>query len=509
MPSPSTLRADSLRVARLLDPSTMTGDQAAAVVADLAIAEKACATGRMFAAVRVAETDAWRGRGHQSAADWLAAETRISVRDAHAQLGTARRARNLPKTKKAMDHGELSPDQAAAVTDGATADPGAEDDLLDAAANDTHAALRDKAAKAKAAATDTAERERQIRRNRTRRLRLGGDGTGTLWISGPAVDLAKLHAILRPFEERRFRTGRTAGTRDTYDNRQYDAFFAMLSHHTGTTFSTTTADDASVQPTPPAPAAPAPPARPSAAPATTPVPASGPASPPEPAPPSPPTPAAKVPGGNNVKVIVNIDHTALARGHTIAGETCHVAGVGPIPVTAAKALMRDAFLAAVITNGRDVVNVAHLGRHLNAHQRTAIEAMGLHCTNIACNRTIALEIDHRHPYAQDPITKLDNQEPHCPECHRNKTHHGWHLEAGTGRRRFLPPGHPDNPLTPKPPAPDPTRPTDRPWLAGRDLTDPHLELTDAQADTIERRLRRRVGLDQPDPVLMSPNRGGR
>jgi len=128
---------------------------------------------------------------------------------------------------------------------------------------------------------------------------------------------------------------------------------------------------------------------------------------------------------------VLIDHTALARGHTIASETCQVTGLGPISVTTAKHLMADAFLAAVITKGRDVVNVAHLGRGLNADQRTAIEATGLRCSNRACNKTIAIQIDHRQPYADDPQTKLDNQDPLCPNCHRHKTHHGWHLEPGS------------------------------------------------------------------------------
>lgn len=136
---------------------------------------------------------------------------------------------------------------------------------------------------------------------------------------------------------------------------------------------------------------------------------------------------------------MRIDHTALQRGHTVAGETCEVAGLGPISVAVARELMGDAFVAAVITKGRDVVNVAHLGRGLNVHQRTAVEAVGLRCSNRACNRTIALQMDHRTPYADNPETKLDNQDPLCPDCHRRKTHHGWELEPGTGPRRFLPP----------------------------------------------------------------------
>ncbi|WP_426571870.1 HNH endonuclease signature motif containing protein [Aquihabitans sp. McL0605] len=496
MTTTGDLCADALRVVKTLDPAAMTGEEAARVVADLSVVEKAAATGRMFAAVRVAKTDAWRGQGHASAADWLAAQAGISVSAAHAQLGTARKANQLPKTKAAMDNGELSPDQAGAVTDGAAADPSAEDDLLEAAANDTNKALKDKAAKAKAAATDSAERERQIRRSRCRRIRIGGDGAGSLWIQGPAVDIVKLQALLRPFDEQVFRSGRTDGTRDTFDNRQYDSFFALVHHLTGIDFSTTltAAPESGATPAPssepervraPAPGAAGPsPARTGhvmaprdtgtdidADPEAT-ARATASATAPRP---SPPAAAPKPPGGNNVKVIVRIDHAALARGHTIAGETCEVAGLGPIPVSAAKELMRDAFLAAVVTKGRDVVNVAHLGRGLSAHQRTAIEAMGLRCTNIACNKTIAIQIDHRVPYATEQITELSNQDPLCPDCHRRKTHHGWNLEPGHGARAFLPPD----------PTPTPTH---------GHATGP---VTDAQADEIERRLKRRLGLGQP------------
>jgi hypothetical protein len=154
---------------------------------------------------------------------------------------------------------------------------------------------------------------------------------------------------------------------------------------------------------------------------------------------------------------VLVDHTALLRGHTTAGETCEIAGLGPISITTARQILTDdPFLAVVVRRGQDIINVAHHGRGLNAHQRTAIEASGLRCANIACNRTIAIQIDHRHPYAANPVTSLPNQDPLCPECHRKKTHHGWHLEPGTGRRRLLPA---DTPSTPPPTA---DRPRPRP-----------------------------------------------
>jgi len=407
------IRTLVLRLVAELDPARLSGEDAAALVTDLSVIEKAATTGRMFAALRVAQTDAWRGRGHRSAADWLAAEAGITVREASTQLGTAKKAEDLPKTKNQMTKGKLSATQAGAVTDGAAADPEAEDRLLDSAANDTTSKLKDEAARTKAAATDSATRDKRIHAERSLRTRTDADGAFCLHLRGTAADGVRLQALLRPFEEQAFRRSRADGVRDTFENRSYDAFQALLAP----LFERTTAP-ASM---PPAPASPTPASAPGRA-GHEPVP-----------------PAAVPRGGNNIKVIVLIDHTALIRGHTSGGETCEVAGLGPISVASAKELMSDAFIAAVITKGRDVVNVAHLGRGLNAHQRTAIEAMGLRCSNRACNATIALQIDHRRPYAEDPRTKLDNQDPLCPDCHRRKTHHGWILEEGTGPRRFLPP----------------------------------------------------------------------
>jgi hypothetical protein len=454
MVTPTELRQHLVHFVRQLQPETMTGNAAAAAVVEFATIEKAAATARMFAAVRVAQTDAWRGKGHATAADWLAATAGITVRQAAAQLGTARKADRLPKTKEQMRKGKLSPTQAGAVADGATADPDAEDSLLDAADRGTTADLQAKAAQAKAAATDSATRERRIRSERTVRTRTDAEGAFCLWLRGPAADGARLTALMKPFEEHAFRHGRSSGARDSYENRSYDAFFTLLAWlqeqaGQGSPLQATPSSGPSADSEPGA----APDADDSSPEAGTPRRAGGrgaaphhPADPPLPvatdrraASDSPHPLPTRLPGGNNVKVIVVIDHTALLRGHTVAGETCEIAGLGPISVEAARQILRDdPFLAVVVRRGRDVVNVAHHGRGLNAHQRTAIEANGLRCANIACNRTVAIQIDHRHPYGADPITQLHNQDPLCPDCHRKKTHHGWHLEPGVGRRRLVP-----------------------------------------------------------------------
>ena len=419
----TNIRMQALQLAQDLDPQLLTAQQSLHVVEDLAVAEKAIATSLIFAAVRVASTELWRGHGHQTAADWLAAQLGITVREAKAMLQTGKRAENHPKTKAAMKKGTVSPSQAGTITDAADDDPDVEDDLLGTAEHDTTAKLEEKAAAAKAAATDEHQKAARARRGRYRSSRLNPDGTFDLHLHGPAADLAKIEAQLRPWDEKIFNEGtlNPDGSRDTFANRAYDGLIAFLTHqHNGLDpRPSASGDDVADGPAP-----------------------------------------IKLPGGNNVKVIIRIDWEALMRGHTIAGETCDIPGLGPLPVSAVKDLMDDAFLAAIVTKGRDVHTVAHLGRGLSVHQRTAIEWTGTACSNIACNRTIT-DMDHRIPWNQHQQTHLHNIDPLCDHDHHLKTHHGWTLEPGTGRRRFLPPGRDGDP-----PPEDPTadeHPDDLAW----------------------------------------------
>lgn len=160
--------------------------------------------------------------------------------------------------------------------------------------------------------------------------------------------------------------------------------------------------------------------------------------------------------GADAKVIVRIDHAALRRGHTEAGETCEIAGIGAVPVASVRALLDDAFLAAVITDGRDVTTVAHLGRQPNAYQQTALQAQGIECSTLGCPNRDRLERDHRIPWRVTHHTALRELDWSCPHCHDRKTHHGDMLAPGTGKRRLLTRAeqvqwnldHPDDPVDP-------------------------------------------------------------
>lgn len=114
--------------------------------------------------------------------------------------------------------------------------------------------------------------------------------------------------------------------------------------------------------------------------------------------------------------------------------------MGPVPVATARSLMADAFGAAVVTNGVDVFTVAHLGRSVTAHQRSALEARGYRCEVPGCGATRGLEIDHIHDWHSSFRTELARLCWLCRRHHLDKTHRGWRLTGPPGDRRWIPPG---------------------------------------------------------------------
>src|SRR5439155_21329732 len=99
-----------------------------------------------------------------------------------------------PKTDAAARKGTLSPQQAAAITDAASADPKAEDDLLDLAARASLGELRDEAARRKAAAEDQEAKHQRIHAKRHARSWTGPDGAWKLSASGPPESGARFMA---------------------------------------------------------------------------------------------------------------------------------------------------------------------------------------------------------------------------------------------------------------------------------------------------------------------------
>jgi hypothetical protein len=71
--------------------------------------------------------------------------------------------------------------------------------------------------------------------------------------------------------------------------------------------------------------------------------------------------------GARPKIIWRVDLPAFLRGAPLEGETCEIAGYGPVAVSAVRDLLAtdNPILTAVLTKGTEVVGVAHLGRRPN------------------------------------------------------------------------------------------------------------------------------------------------
>ena len=165
----------------------------------------------------------------------------------------------------------------------------------------------------------------------------------------------------------------------------------------------------------------------------------------------------------NINLSVNVDHSVLVRGYALAGETCEIVGVGPTTPQAILEMLEthDPFIKALLTNGEDVLNVVHLGRRPNKKQMTALEWMYPTCAAQGCGRTSSwLQTDHREDWAHTHITTLQLLDRLCAHHHRLKTHQGWQLVEGKGKRAFVPPDDPRHPRHHGPPGGPPGRPSD-------------------------------------------------
>ncbi|MCU1488181.1 MAG: protein of unknown function endonuclease [Actinomycetia bacterium] len=369
------------RMVRELDAALLTGPQAVRLLDWFAEIERLAAAGKALVAGRAAETNQWRSGGDRSAAEWLGKRTGTTPGQARKALETADRVKALPKTSEALREGRLSIDQAALVSDGATADPGAEDELLRAAGRESVRELRGRTDRVKAAALpDDEARHEAIRRRRSAREFVGDDGAWNLHLHGTKDEGAVFMAHARPFIDAEFKKARKEGRREPIEAYAFDGMMRMA------------------------------------------VVAAGGGSP------------AKSP----VKAILRADLPAVRRGSVEPGEVCEMVGYGPIPVARARELLGEAFLTIVLTKGKDVVNVTHLGRAPTAYQQTALEWMQPECQVLGCSCTARLERDHREDWAWTHHTRLDELEHMCHQHHLLKTK-GWHLEPGTGKRRLLPP----------------------------------------------------------------------
>jgi hypothetical protein len=350
---------------RAFDPADVSGRDCAALVAELATAEKACAAVRARAAVRAAECGAHGGQGLADASDWLARATGSTRAEARAELETAVAVESCPATRQALAAGELSLGQAGEIAKTEHQQPGSEDELLAVAHRESFATLKDVARRVRLNAMDIDELHR--RQHGDRAFRHWRDAMGMVCFTGalePEVGIPFVNR-LDTETDRVFRAAHREGRNESRDAYAADAFVGMLSG--GGTASSTKAD-----------------------------------------------------------VVIVIDINAYRRDTVAEGETCHIVDGGPIPVYIAKEMAKDAFVKAVIHDGVNVHTVKHFGRHIPVELRTALDLGpppdfdGPRCRR--CHNRFRIQWDHRNPFTNGGPTALANLDGLCgAPCHRDKT----------------------------------------------------------------------------------------
>ena len=345
----------------------------------------------------MAASDAWYDSCERSPAHYMAKSSGTTVGRAVSVLETAEMLKELPATEQAFRQGKLSESQAIEVAFAAVVDRDAEQALLEAAEVESLRQLQRQCQRVRAAAMD--EEQKHHRAHRRRRLRHWVDLEGVFHLEAKMTTQsgAVVMAALEPFHHQVVKRAKPTPVKESDGALMADALVEMAEQSK----------------------------------------CGG---------------GGRVPAGPQAMVHVRVDHGALTRGYTQKGEICEVPGVGPIPVSALPELAGDAFWKAILVDGHDVLRVAHMGRTIPAHLRTAVVERDQVCVVSGCDKMRCLEFDHVHERHKLGPTSLVNMVRMCHWHHYLKTYHRHRLKRHKGRWLLLPPDKNDG--EPKPVQPE-------------------------------------------------------
>jgi hypothetical protein len=303
------------------------------------------------------------GRGD---VEWVARTTGATPSQARESLSTTAALGACGATSEAVARGAVSLTQAKEIVRAEAAVPGSEAELLEVAATRGMAGLREEARRIVLESIDRDELHRRQVAARSFRHWLDGDGmvAGQFRLP-PAVGVRFVNQLDRE-ADRLQRAARRAGSSEPREAHAADALLALVKG--GGTGRPGRAD-----------------------------------------------------------VVFVCDLRAAVRGHTHAGELCHVIGGGPVPVDVVRAAAIDAFVKVVLRDGTKLDTIMHYGRHVPAVLQTALDLGdparldGAVCCEAGCDRRHELERDHVDPVANDGPTSYDNVKYRCRPHHREKT----------------------------------------------------------------------------------------
>ncbi|MCA1843364.1 MAG: HNH endonuclease [Actinobacteria bacterium] len=364
-------------------PEDYSGEDCAVLVEELAAVEKVSAAARVRAAARAGSCGAHRERGFADVSDWMARATGSTAGAAKTALETAAALDAQPDAKAALDAGELSFAQARELVKTEAAVPGSTARLLDLAKGQSLRTLKDEARDRRLRAIDP--EELHAKQHAAMYHRHWTTALGTIAYAGelpPEIGIPFINRL----DAETDRLWLKAHQKGNQSGSSQQAFTDTAS--SGEIRRSALAAQAFVR--------------------------------------------MMEDGGakgkaNRTDLVIVCDLEAYRRGHAHEGEPCHIIGGGPIPVTLAKELGRDAFLKAVLYTGTEIHTIAHFGRRYPAVLQTALDLgpapslNGNVCAAPGCNRRYHLQRDHIDPVANGGETSYANNQPLCPPDHRIKT----------------------------------------------------------------------------------------
>ena len=453
------------------DAALVVPSELPAIIQAAGTIEKMAATLASLAAARLAGNGKTAG-SLRLATEHLAKASGSSFERARKDIETAAVVGSQPSVAAAAMSGELSREQLALVSRAAQLNPDATNRLLGTAHTGSISELADEARRARAAVQDLEAARQRIHAGREVRVWTDQEGAWHLGARGLPEQGALITGWLRHHAEDVFDEARKQGRRERPEAYLFDAL-VRLAYQGGTAGTTARSCDstlagparsaavsaAPVSATATPPPSPAAGTLPPSSRATAIATAKAPGSVTAGTPPGTPasvkargsTTAGARPGSARYEIMFRVDYTAMLRGYALDGETCEVAGFGTVTPKVISDIMDsgDPFLKMVITKGKDVVGVVHLGRRPNAFQKSALDWLFPTCAAEGCGiRADFLQSDHRLDWSKSHITLFDLLDRLCRFHHGLKTNQGWQLVHGRGKRPFVPPDDPRHPGQP-------------------------------------------------------------
>ena len=366
------------------EPKDFSGEEAEKIAVRAESIRRLGSAIKLVATGRVEETGHYKHQGDRNAGKWLARKTGESDGSQKAELDAQKAAERHPVVSNALRQGDISTGRAAMIATAADQNPSEAERLVKDSKDQDYDEFKkncDQVRFASHSAEDEIERHERMRRARQCRTWTDQEGFGCLYAKLAPDGFAVLKANLERIESDVFDRARKEGAHEKRQAYLADALVEMAK-------------------------------------------ASG---------------SESKPGTSTTKTLVRIrvDLDALMRGYAKSGETCEIPGVGRVSVAIARAVLGDALLELVITNGIDVSTVISDTRYIRKALDIALQERDPTCVVPGCNATDFLERDHyRKDFAKKGKTEIDNLARVCRFHHREKTHGGWVLSGGPGNWSF-------------------------------------------------------------------------